>query len=93
VFANLTTKFHISGRRILRVELRAKARISIIVECYDDHNEKVLEESHESSYVFDSWQQAQATYQLVKSNVQDRQTREREKLGQKEALTAKPFSK
>jgi hypothetical protein len=63
--------------------VKAKARITILVDCYDDHNEKVLEESHESTYVFGSWQQAQATYQLSKSLIHDRQTRELDKLAQK----------
>jgi hypothetical protein len=63
--------------------VKAKARITIIVDCYDDHNEKVLEESRESTYVFGSWQQAQATYQLSRSLIQDRQTRELDKFAQK----------
>jgi hypothetical protein len=53
--------------------VKAKAKITIIVDCYDDHNEKTLEESHESIYVFDTWKLAQATDELSKSLIQDRQ--------------------
>jgi hypothetical protein len=68
--------------------LKAKAKITIIVDCYDDHNEKVLEESHESIYVFDTWQQAQATYDLSKSLIQDRQAREKNGLKKKPTFKA-----
>lgn len=56
--------------------MKARAKITITVDCYDDHNEKVLEESHESIYVFDTWQQAQTTYGLSKSLIHERQGRE-----------------
>ena len=66
--------------------MRAKAKITIMVDCYDDHNEKVLEESHESEYVFDSWQQAHTTYQLARTQIEDRQTRERKPVGHKPVM-------
>ena len=66
--------------------MKGKAKITISVDCYDDHNEMVREESHESTYVFNSWQQAQTTYELSKGLIQERQGREQDRLDQRSLL-------